>query len=233
MQTQEEALLPTLQEQPQPPVLPPEPDRRVTLYGVRWETYEHLLTDLADRGAPRLTFDQGVLEIMSPTAEHEEYNRTLAALVEFVATELRINIRRLGSTTFKREDLVKGFEPDTCFYIQSVSRIRGKRRIELPQDPPPDLLIEIDITSSSLDRFPLFAQAGVPEVWRYDGSRVQFLRLTSEQYIEVPESLAFPMLTSEIVTRFLEESLELESTEWALRLRDWVRQRVEKQSPSR
>jgi Uma2 family endonuclease len=196
---------------------------------VSWETYEHLLSDLADCSAPRLTFDQGVLEIMSPTAEHEEYNRTLAALVEFVATELRINIRRLGSTTFRREDLVKGFEPDTCFYVQSVPCIRGKRRIELPQDPPPDLLIEIDISSSSLDRFPLFAQVGVPEVWRYDGSRVQFLRLTGEQYLEVPQSLAFPILTSQVVTRFLEESLELESTEWSLRLRDWVRQEVEKQ----
>jgi Uma2 family endonuclease len=139
MQTHAETPLPASQPQVQPspqPPLQPEPERRVTLYGVSWETYEHLLSDLADRSVPRLTFAQGVLEIMSPTAEHEEYNRTLAALVEFVATELRINIRRLGSTTFKREDLVKGFEPDTCFYIQSVPRIRGKRRIELPQDPP-------------------------------------------------------------------------------------------------
>ena len=221
MQTQPEAVLST-QQQPLP--LQPEPERRVTLYGVSWETYEHLLTDLGDRSAPRLTFDQGVLEIMSPTAEHEEYNRTLAALVEFVANELKVNIRRFGSTTFKRKDLIKGFEPDSCFYIQSVPRIRGKRRIELPQDPPPDLLIEIDITSSSLDRFPLFAQAGIPEVWRYDGRRVQFLKLAGEQYIEVPQSLALPILTSEIVTRFLEESLELESAEWALRLRDWIQQ---------
>jgi Uma2 family endonuclease len=232
MQTHAETPLPASQPQVQPspqPPLQPEPERRVTLYGVSWETYEHLLSDLADRSVPRLTFAQGVLEIMSPTAEQEEYNRTLAALVEVVATELRINIRRLGSTTFKREDLAKGFEPDTCFYIQSVPRIRGKRRIELPQDPPPDLLIEIDISSSSLDRFPLFAQVGVPEVWRYDGSRVQFLQLTGEQYLEVPQSLAFPILTSEVVTRFLEESLELESTEWSLRLRDWVRQQGKKQ----
>jgi Uma2 family endonuclease len=224
MQTQIEAHLPPRSQPSSQLSLQREPDRRVTLHGVSWETYEHLLADLADRSAPRLTFDQGVLEIMSPTAEHEEYNRTLAALVELVANELRVNIRRLGSTTFKRKDLVKSFEPDSCFYIQSAPRIRGKRRIELPQDPPPDLLIEIDITSSSLDRFPLFAHAGIPEVWRYDGSRVQFLQLTDEHYVEVSHSLALPILTSEVVTQFLEESLELESAEWSLRLREWVQQ---------
>ena len=224
MQTQTEVPL-SSQPQSLPQPLPRcEPERRVTLYGVSWETYEHLLTDLVDRSAPRLTFDQGVLEIMSPTAEHEEYNRTLAALIELVANELRVNIRRLGSTTFKRKDLIKGFEPDSCFYIQSVPRIRGKRRIELPEDPPPDLLIKIDITSSSLDRFPLFAQAGIPEVWRYEGSRVQFLKLADEQYVESPQSLALPVLTSEVVTQFLEDSLELESAEWAQRLRDWIQQ---------
>lgn len=206
------------------PALPPEPVPRVTLYGISWQTYEHLLTDLADYRVPHLAFDQGVLEIMSPTQEHEESNRTLAALIELVADELRINIRRLGSTTFKRPDLLKGFEPDSCFYIQSAPRIRGKRRIELPQDPPPDLLIEIDVTSSSLDRFALFAQTGVSEVWRYDRSRVQFLGLENAEYEEITHSLAFPILTSEIVSQFLEESLELESAEWSLRLREWVRQ---------
>jgi Uma2 family endonuclease len=172
-----------------------------------------------------------VLEIMSPSPEHEEYNRTLAALIEFVADELRINIRRLGSTTFKRPDLLKGFEPDSCFYIQSAARIRGRRRIELPQDPPPDLLIEIDVTSSSLDRFALFSQTGVPEVWRYDRSQVRFLGLKDGQYEEITHSLAFPILTSEVVTQFLEESLELESAEWSLRLREWVRQHAASPAP--
>lgn len=206
------------------PALSPGPTSRMILHGISWQTYEHLLSDLADCRVPHLTFDQGVLEIMSPSPEHEEYNRTLAALIEFVADELRINIRRLGSTTFKRPDLLKGFEPDSCFYVQSAARIRGKRRIELPQDPPPDLIIEIDVTSSSLDRFALFAQTGVPEVWRYDRNQVQFLQLVSGQYEEITHSLAFPILTSEVVTQFLEESLELESAEWSSQLREWVRQ---------
>jgi Uma2 family endonuclease len=202
----------------------PEPAQHVVLHGISWETYEHLLADLANRSVPRLTFDQGVLEIMSPTPEHEEYNRTLAAVIEVVAAELQINIRRLGSTTFKRPDLLKGFEPDSCFYVQSVPRIRGKRRIELPQDPPPDLLIEVDVTSSSLNRFSLFARTGVPEVWRYDGSRVLLYRLVEGQYVEIERSLAFPILADEDVTLWLENSLELESAEWTLRLREWVQQ---------
>ena len=207
-------------------VLPPEPEpvRRVVLSGISWETYEHLLADLANRSVPRLTFDQGVLEIMSPTPEHEEYKHILALLVEVVAEELRINIRGFGSTTFTRQDLLKGFEPDSCFYIQSVPRIRGKRRIGLPQDPPPDLLIEIDVTSSSLNRFALFARTGVPEVWRYDGSQLQIFTLTDQTYGEVERSLAFPLLTNTAIAQFVEDGIELERLEWRDRLREWLRQ---------
>ena len=201
--------------------------QQAILHGISWETYERLLADLADRSAPRLTFDQGVLEVMSPTAEHEEYNRTLALFVEVVAEEMRINVRGLGSTTFKRQDLLKGFEPDSCFYIQSAQRIRGKKRLDLSQDPPPDLVIEIDLTSLSLDRFPIFAQVGVPEVWRYDGSRFQIFKLVDEQYEEVAQSVALPKLTSAVVTQFLEDSLELERIEWLHRLREWVRKTAE------
>jgi Uma2 family endonuclease len=145
-------------------------------------------------------------------------------LVEVVAEEVGVNFRNLGSTTFKRPDLQKGFEPDSCFYIQSAPRIRGKRQIELPQDPPPDLLIEIDVTSSSINRFALFAEAGVPEVWRHDGSRVQIFALVGKEYVEVEKSIAFSLLTNEVITRFVEDGVELERLEWLHRVRDWVRQ---------
>lgn len=220
MQTQAATPLPVIERPVQPRELPP----RVVLRGIRWETYESLLADLADRSSPRLTFDQGVLEIMSPTAEHDEYNRILASLVEVVAEETSTNFRNLGSTTFKRQDLVKGFEPDSCFYIQSLARIRGKRRIELPQDPPPDLLIEIDITSSSLGRFSIFAQVGVREVWRYDGGQVQIFLLSNGQYQNVEQSAAFPLLTASMLTEFLEAGMELDRLEWLGRLREWLRQ---------
>ena len=228
MQTHTETVLPAVRQVPQA-----ETAQHIILHGISWETYERLLADLADSSTLRLTFDQGVLEVMSPTAEHEEYNRTLALLVEVVAEELQVNVRRLGSTTFKRQDLLKGFAPDSCFYVQSAQRIRGKRRIDLTQDPPPDLVIEIDLTNPSLDRFPIFARVGVPEVWRHDGSRVHIFKLEGEQYGEVGQSVALPLLTSTVVTQFLEDSMELESTAWLHHGREWVqKQREESKTAS-
>src|SRR5262249_61224467 len=117
-----------------------------------------------------------MLEILVVSAPHEEPNRTLAALVEVLAEEFGLELRRLGSTTFKREKLLKGFEPDSAFYIARASAVRG-RHVDADVDPPPDLIIEIDISRSSLPRFPIFAAFGVPELCRYDGSRVSIWRL--------------------------------------------------------
>src|SRR2546423_8701012 len=108
-------------------VLPP-PEQTVVLRNVSWQTYERLLSDNQDSSAPRFTYDRGTLEIMSPLAEHEEINRALASLVENVAVEWRMSFRNLGSTTFKREDLVRRFEPDSCFYLQNTARDQGKSR---------------------------------------------------------------------------------------------------------
>src|SRR5579885_1128764 len=138
------------------------------LYDVRWTTYEQLLADHEGRSSPRFTFDCGTLEITSPSAEHEKCNRTIALFVEILAEELKIDIEDFGSTTFRRSDLARGFEPDSCFYIKNEVLIRGKQEIDLSIDPPPDLVIEIDLTSRALDKLSLYAQIGVPEIWRYD-----------------------------------------------------------------
>jgi Uma2 family endonuclease len=113
------------------------PEQRVTLHNVSWETYERLLADLQDSSAPRMTYDRGTLEIMSPSSEHERYNRTAAQIVEELAVEMNINIDSLGSTTFRREDIDRGFDPDSCFYIQNTSLVRGEKRIDLTVDPRP------------------------------------------------------------------------------------------------
>jgi Uma2 family endonuclease len=199
------------------------PERLVTLYGISWETYNRIITEHGERGGTRFTYDNGRLEIMTLSSRHEEPNRTLALLVEVLAEEFDIDLRRLGSTTFRREDLQKGFEPDSCFYIQNAESVRGKDEIDLASDPPPDLIIEIDITSESLDRFPLFAAVGVMEVWRFDKTSVVFFRLEDGEYREIPNSLAFPPLTPEIATRFLTESLTVKSTAWLRSLREWAR----------
>ena len=220
MSTHTEAVLPAAHHHAPPLELA----QRVILHGVSWETYERLLADFQDSHAAHFTYDQGVLEIMVLSFKHETFNRTLATLVETLAEELQIDFVNAGSTTFKREDLARGFEPDSCFYMQNEERVRGKEEIDLLVDPPPDLVIEIDISNSSLNKFPLYAQLGIPEVWRYDGDRVCIFKQEGGQYTEIDQSIVLPPLTSAVATQFLEESSELRSTAWLRRVREWARQ---------
>jgi Uma2 family endonuclease len=200
------------------------PEQRIVLENITWDVYERLLAAHQDRSVPRFTYDRGRLEIMSPSAEHEELKHLIALYVEVIAEELGINVRGLGSTTFRREDMQRGFDPDTCFYVQNAGLIRGKTELDLTVAPPPDVVIEIDLTSPSLAKFPIFAQLGVPEIWRYDGRRWQIFRRADTTYVEQAESLAFPSLTAEILTDFLAESRTLDRLEWLRRLRAWVRE---------
>lgn len=200
-----------------------QPEQLVILDRVSWDTYERLIAEHGEKGGTRFTYDEGVLEIMVLSTRHEEPNRTLALLVEVLAEEMEIDVRRLGSTTFKREDLQKGFEPDSCFYIQHADAVREREEINFKVDPPPDLTIEVDITHESLDRFPIFAAVGIPEVWRFDGTKVAMFQLELGRYIEASRSLAFPALTGEIATKFLGESKTIRSTAWLRKLRQWAR----------
>jgi len=196
---------------------------------VAWETYERLLADHLDRSSPRFAYDRGVLEIVSPSTEHEERNRTLASIVEVVAEETSTNFRNVGSMTFRRQDLERGFEPDSAFYVQHVPLVRGKRQIDLAVDPPPDLVIEIDVTNSSLNKLPLYARLGVLEVWRDDGTRLRVLlrRPGGDGYEEAAASRTLPLLTSDVLTRFVDESQTLERDAWLRMVRRWVRVRAE------
>lgn len=199
------------------------PEQLVILDSVTWDTYERLITEHGERCGTRFTYNEGVLQIMVVSSRHERPNRTLATLVEVLAEEWGVDIARLGSMTFKRKDLQKGFEPDSCFYIQHADAIRGRVEIDLLVDPAPDLSIEVDITSGSLNRFPIFAAAGIPEVWRFDANRVAIFRLESGVYVEAANSLAFPAVTGEILTHFLDESQKLKSTAWLRKVREWAR----------
>jgi Uma2 family endonuclease len=206
-------------------VKPPEPiAQRVILPGVSWQTYERLLADFEDSHAAHFAYDQGVLEILVLSAKHEEPNRTLALLIEMLALELDMDIRNLGSTTFKRADMLRGFEPDTCFYIQRVEQIRGKDEIDLTIDPPPDLVIEIDITHPSLDKLPIYAAVGVPEVWRYDGEAVTIYTLGQEIYSLSEVSRVLSGVTSRDLSRFIEESKQLKRPIWLRQVREWAQQ---------
>ena len=201
------------------------PEQRIILENTSWETYERLLAEHPNSASPRFTYDNGRLELMILSVEHERPNRRLALLVELIASEFDIDVEAVGSNTFRREDLLKGFEPDSAFYIsRHAEMVRGKKRIDLSEDPPPDLVIEVDITSPSLPRFPIFAATGVPEVWRYDGRQVQIFELetSSQSYALAAQSLALPAVTGEILTKFLRDGETMKNTVWMRAVRGWA-----------
>jgi Uma2 family endonuclease len=199
------------------------PEGQVVLHDISWSLYERLLAEHDSKRSPRFTYNCGELEIMVLSYVHEECNRLIDHLITLVAVEWDVECRDAGSTTFKSEELAKGLEPDSCFYLQNAERIAGKKQLDLRTDPPPDLVVEVEITRSALDRMAIFAAVGVPEVWRCDSERVQVLRLIEGGYVEQERSLALPMLTGEILTELLERSQHMASTAWRRSVLAWAR----------
>lgn len=196
----------------------------VLLHNISWSTYESLLRDHPDAASPRFTYDRGDLLIMVTSPEHEEINRTLNLLVELLAEEFEVESRAFGSTTYKRKDIKRGFEPYSCFYFKNEKRMRGKKRLNLAVDPPPELVVEIDISSPSVKKLPLFAAFAIPEVWRFDGRELEILILQHGEYCKSETSLALPKVTAEGTTRFLHESFKVGRLEWIKKVRAWAQQ---------
>jgi Uma2 family endonuclease len=203
-----------------------QPTEIIHLSGISWQTYENLLTELSASRRLRLTYNRGTLEIMVPSPEHESYKKILGRFVETLAEELEISIEPLGSTSFKRPE-ISGAEPDECFYIENINVIRGKKRINLEQDPPPDLVVEIDITSSSTNRFEIYADMGVPEIWRYDGKNFSINILQNKKYIAVERSLAFPNLPLPEISNFLQQVGQKDYLDLVREFRNWVKSQIQ------
>ncbi|HKS41389.1 MAG TPA: Uma2 family endonuclease [Blastocatellia bacterium] len=173
---------------------------------ITWNEYEQLLEEMAEHPGMRASYDGGRVEIMSPTTEHEEYKDFIYSMVRDLSKELKIKLETRGSATYKQKHFQKGAEPDCSFYVQNARVIIGKRQIDLNVDPPPDVVVEIDITSESLGKFPIYAAFGVPEIWRYDGEHAQIYHLVNQSYVEAARSLAFTCLTAKALTDFIEQS---------------------------
>ncbi|MDY6936470.1 MAG: Uma2 family endonuclease [Cyanobacteriota bacterium] len=197
----------------------------IDLNGIRWQTYEALVRDLGRSRRLRLTYHLGKLEIMVPSPEHELYKETLGRLVETLAEELDVRIYPLGSTTFKRPGR-SGAEPDKCFYIHNLEAIRGKKRLDFDRDPPPDLVLEIDITSPSRERLVIYAELGVPEVWRFDGERLFIYQRQDDRYIERDRSLFFGNIRGSEISGFLERIADTDYLELIREFRTWVRMQL-------
>jgi Uma2 family endonuclease len=200
------------------------PEEKVSLSGISWETYQTLLTELSNRKL-RLIYYHGNLQIMVPSPEHELYKEVLGRFVETLAEELDIKIYPLGSTTFKRPKL-SGAEPDKCFYIQNLNAVKGKKRIDTQQDPPPDLVIEIDITSFSDNSLEVYRDLQIPEVWIYHGTILKINLLQNQQYIISEQSLAFPNLPILEITQFLEQSMTRDYLDLVKAFRCWVKSQI-------
>lgn len=173
------------------------------LEGVSWELYEHLLKVIGNRPL-RVTYDNGELEIMSPLPEHEDVKTLIGYLIGILLEALDVPVRPLGSTTFKRRLKKKGLEPDDCFYIKNQPRVIGKKRINLPKDPPPDLVVEIDVTSRSVARLPIYVGLGVPEIWLYRAGQLRCLLLEDGKYVQREHGLSFPKLRVADLKQFIE-----------------------------
>lgn len=213
--------------EPRPADASVEGDRRFLVRGAGWRAYDALAEALSDRRVPRMTYDRGDLEFMSPSPEHEELAGWLGAVVRGAAREYGVPIKGLGSTTFRSEALDRGLEPDRCFYTVNWRRVVRKKRLDLGVDPPPDLAIEIDITSSSLNRLAIDAALRVPEVWRCDGTSVDVLLLGPDGlYGAADGSPTFPRLPLGDVLTFIEQTRDLDDNAWEDAFRAWLRDRA-------
>lgn len=178
-------------------------DTVVTFHNVGWQEYEELLEQVGESSGLRISFDDGRLTVMTLSTEHEKYTRFLEKLLTVLSLRRRINILSFGGATMKKAKRRKGLEPDACFYVQTADALGNRMQLDFEVDPPPDIAVEIDVHHDSSSKLPIYAALGVPEIWRYDGQRLTISVLRQDQYVEVPQSQALPLLTGQILTEFL------------------------------
>jgi len=201
---------------------------RVVLYNLNWRQFDRILEDLGESRSSRLAYDNGSLEIMTPLPDHERYKNALSLAIQDMADLLNLEYECLGSTTWKREAKSAGVEPDDCFYFQNERLIRGLSRFDLERDPPPDLALEIDLTNKSINRLPIYARLGVPEVWNYDVERgeLTIYRLEEGEYTITENSGIFPQIPIREIPAILNRSDDEGRLASRRRFRDWLQQQL-------
>ena len=201
-------------------------EQRTVLRNISWQTFETLLKETGEDRGSRFAYDCGTLEIMTPLYEHENPKIQFERFIVALAEELEIEIKSAGSTTLKRRIKNRGIEPDNCYYIQNEIAVRGRQELDLETDLPPDLAIEIDISSSSVNKLGIYSALGVPELWRYNGRVLKFYKLAEGQYIECKFSRAFPLVSVTEMSRFIEQSKTTREIALLKSFRAWVRDKI-------
>jgi Uma2 family endonuclease len=194
-------------------------EQRLVLHGLDWAGYEALLGVIGDRHL-FVTYDRGMAELMYPSYEHENRSEVISKMITAIVDGLNIPIKSGGSTTFRSEDLDRGLEPDKCFWIAHELSVRSKRKIDLSIDPPPDLCVEVEMSSRLMDRVAIYAALGVPELWRDDGRHLRVFTLTHQGvYVQAEESPSFPTISPDRLNRYLDRAHGLDETTWMRKVR--------------
>ncbi len=199
--------------------------QHLRLHDVTWTEFEAILEELGDHRGSRIAYDDGILEIAMPLPEHEDAKEVVGDLVKALLEELDIEWRSLGSTTFKKP-MEKGLEPDQCFYIRNEAFIRGKKRLDLSVDPPPDLAIEIDVTSRTYPN--IYAALKVPELWQFNQGQMSIKVLQDGEYLTVSESPTFVgFALTTVIPDYLKRNEVLGRNSLLKQFRLWVREQIE------
>jgi Uma2 family endonuclease len=201
----------------------------VTFQDVSWDEYEELLEQVGEAPGLRISYDNGSVQVMTISAEHEKYSEFISSLVGIIRLRLRINILGFGSATMRKRKFRKGKEPDACFYVQTAPLIGIRIQLDFETDPPPDVAVEIDVHHDSRSSFPIYAALGVPEIWRYDGQAMTIYHLSEasdeQQYVARDTSAALPMLSATLLTEMIERMRSDGELNALLAFDEWLQSR--------
>lgn len=200
-------------------------DTILVRHGVGWDEYEELLAAVGEARGLRISYDEGRLQIMTISQRHERYCTLIERIVDRVSVFLRLKILFYGSATMKKQRRQKGVEPDACFYVQNATLVGTKEEIDFDVDPPPDIVVEIDLHHESLSKFPIYAALGVPEIWRYEGESLTIFRWSEGEYIPCESSQSLPILTSTVLTEFLARCPQQDQYDILLTVEEWLKDR--------
>ena len=197
------------------------PETPFVLYGVNWDGYEDVVRELRGIGSIQVSYNRGVLKIMSKSPEHEYYTELLKRIVDRVSFGLLKKVISFGGPTIKKETVERGVEPDACFYVNRANLVSGSAQIEIAEIPP-DIVVEIDVHHKSDEKFDIYAAFGVPEFWLYDKKELRIFRLENREYRQIQASEQLPILTSIILTEFLNRSQTEDQFDVLLDFENWL-----------
>ncbi len=198
-------------------------ETRIILENISWQTFKAMLAETGSERKNRLAYDNGIVEIMSSHKAHENSNRLIEAFIGVLCEELGLEISRTGSLTLTRDDLEKGGEPDSSYYIQNEFLVRDKEKINLSEDPPPDLVLEVEYSGSAVNKLSLYASMGIPEFWRYNGSVLRIYRLSGKQYCEGNNSPTFAPVSVKEIPQFIQAARKNGEMATIRAFRTWVK----------